>query len=238
MTEKEKMQSGSLYSADDRELIDERIKAKKLCAEYNTCAYNDFQKKDRILDRLVALKGENVEIEPYFSCSYGYNTILGTNFHADQGLIINDSAQVTFGDHIFIGPNCSFNTSSRPYDAEARRADLESSEQINIGSDVYFVGNVTVYGGVTIGDNVVITAGSIVTEDIPSNCIASGNPCRSVKALQPLASPAQPSAPAAPVAPAAPTAPAGKPADTYRPKRVELQRIDNPRRNDFPDYKK
>ena len=73
MTEKEKQQAGELYNAADKELTAERVAAKKLCMEYNAITYNDYQKKERILDRLLALRGENAWIEPNFFCDYGYN---------------------------------------------------------------------------------------------------------------------------------------------------------------------
>ena len=183
MTEKEKQQSGELYSASDMELLTERIKARKLCAEYNAAEYNDFQRKARLLERLVAFKGEGVTFEPDFFCNYGYNIFIGNNFRADYNCIIIDNAEVTFGDNVFIGPNCSFNTAVRPLDPETRNQRLEMAKPIKVGSNVDIGGNVTVAAGVTIGDNVIITAGSAVTEDVPSNCIASGNPCVKVKEL-------------------------------------------------------
>ncbi|MBP5379401.1 MAG: sugar O-acetyltransferase [Ruminococcus sp.] len=184
MTEKEKQQSGELYDASDRELFNERIKAKKLCAEYNAIECNDFQKRERILDRLVALRGENTVIEPNFFCNYGYNIVIGDNFFADHNLVIIDNADILFGDNIFIGPNCGFYTAERPVDANKRNQGLEYAKPIKVGSNVSIGGGVTVTGGVTIGDNVVIEAGSVVTKDIPSNCVAAGNPCAPVRTLE------------------------------------------------------
>lgn len=183
MTEKEKQQNGELYNSNDRELFTERIKAKKLCAEYNAVECNDFQKRERLLDRLVALRGENTVIEPNFFCDYGYNIVIGDNFYANHNLVILDCADVVFGDNIFIGPNCGFYTAEHPLDAKTRNQGLEYAKPIKIGSDVWIGGNVTVIGGVTIGDNVVIGAGSVVVKDIPSNCVAVGNPCRPIKTL-------------------------------------------------------
>ncbi len=183
MTEKEKQQNGELYNSNDRELFTERIKAKKLCAEYNAVECNDFQKRERLLDRLVALRGENTVIEPDFFCDYGYNIVIGDNFYANHNLVILDCADVVFGDNIFIGPNCGFYTAEHPLDAKTRNQGLEYAKPIKIGSDVWIGGNVTVIGGVTIGDNVVIGAGSVVVKDIPSNCVAVGNPCRPIKTL-------------------------------------------------------
>ena len=184
MTEKEKQQAGELYNANDRELFDERIKAKKLCAEYNAAECNDFQKRERLLDRLVALRGENTVIKPVFFCDYGYNIILGDNFYADHNLVILDSAEIVFGDNVFVGPNCGFYAAERPIDANQRNQGLESAKPIKVGSNVYIGGGVTVSGGVTIGDNAVIGAGSVVTKDIPANCVAAGNPCVPIRTLE------------------------------------------------------
>ena len=238
MTEKEKQQSGELYNADNRELFNDRIKAKKLCGEYNAVECNDFQKRERILDRLLALRGQKTVIEPNFFCDYGYNIIVGDNFYANHNLVILDCAEVTFGDNVFIGPNCGFYAAEHPVDANLRNQGLESAKPISVGNSVWIGGGVNVIGGVTIGDNVVIGAGSVVTENIPSNCVAAGNPCRVVKTLEPLAaSPAQ-----APEEPKA-AAPENRgmnssirPAEAPRRKRVELTRVDEPmNRGGFPD---
>ncbi|MCR5074960.1 MAG: sugar O-acetyltransferase [Ruminococcus sp.] len=186
MTEKEKQQAGELYSPNDRELVADKVKARKLCVEFNNAECNDYQKKERLLDRLLALRGDNVTLEPNFYCNFGYNTVIGNNFHAEYNCVIIDNADVTFGDNIFIGPNCSFNTTVKPEDAETRSKGLEYAKPVKIGSDVQIGGNVTVAAGVTIGSNVIITPGSSVTEDIPSNCIASGTPAKPVKALAPV----------------------------------------------------
>ena len=171
MTEKEKQQSGELFDPKDRELTAERISAHKLCDEYSNLTYNDFQKRERLFARIVALKGENVLAEPGFKCDYGYNIIIGDNFFADYNCMIFDSAEVVFGDNVYIGPNCTFYTVSRPKDVEQRNEGLQLAKPIKIGSNVDIGANVCIVGGVTIGDNVVITSGTTVTKDIPSDTV-------------------------------------------------------------------
>lgn len=183
MTEKEKQQAGMLYNGNDRELMAERVNAKKLCAEYNAATYNDFQKKERLLDRLLALRGENTWIEANFFCDYGYNIIIGDNFYANHNCVILDCAEVTFGDNVFIGPNCGFYTAGHPLNAEQRNSGLEFAKPIKVGSNVWIGGNVCVMPGVTIGDNVVIGGGSVVTKDIPSGTVAVGNPCKAIREI-------------------------------------------------------
>ncbi|MDE5619429.1 MAG: sugar O-acetyltransferase [Ruminococcus sp.] len=181
MTEKEKLQAGELYNGNDRELVTDRTSVKKLCMEYNSATYNDFQKKERLLGRIIAFKGENTWIEPNFFCDYGYNIILGDNFYANHNLVILDCAEVIFGDNVFIGPNCGFYTAGHPLDYKTRNAGLEYAKPIKVGNNVWIGGNVSVMPGVTIGDNVVIGGGSVVTKDIPSGVVAVGNPCKPVK---------------------------------------------------------
>lgn len=183
MTEKEKQQAGELYNGGDKELTAERINAKKLCMEYNSVTYNDFQKRERLLSRLIAFKGENTWIEPNFFCDYGYNIIMGDNFYSNHNLVILDCAEVVFGDNVFIAPNCSFFTAGHPLDYKARNAGLEYAKPIKVGSNVWIGGNTCVMPGVTIGDNVVIGGGSVVTKDIPSGVVAYGNPCKPVREI-------------------------------------------------------
>lgn len=184
MTEKEKLQAGELYKGNDRELMDDRAAAKKLCMEFNATVYNDYQKKARLLDRILAFKGENTWIEPVFFCDYGYNIFIGDNFYSNHNLVILDCAEVSFGDNVFIGPNCGFYTAAHPEDAPTRNSGLEYAKPIKVGSDVWIGGNVCVMPGVTIGDNVVIGAGSVVTKDIPSGVVAVGNPCKPVRKVK------------------------------------------------------
>ena len=225
MTEKEKQQAGELYNANDKELVAERVKAKKLCVEYNAIEYNDYQKKTRLLDRLVALRGENTWIEANFFCDYGYNIVIGDNFYANHNLVILDCADIEFGNNVFIGPNCGFYAAEHPIEANLRNQGLEYAKPIKVGSNVWIGGGVTVIGGVTIGDNVVIGAGSVVTKDIPSNCVAVGNPCAPTKTLEPAAA-----AEAAAEKPAEkkPEPAEKKPAPEEKPKsrRIEIRRID------------
>lgn len=183
MTEKEKLLYGELYNGDDRELTDERIRAKKMCADYNSCPYNDFTKKSRLIEKLFGKKGENTWIEPNFFCDYGYNIFVGDKFYANHNCVILDCATVTFGDNVYIGPNCGFYTATHPIDAETRNSGLEYAEPITVGDNVWIGGNVCVMPGVTIGDNVVIGAGSVVVKDIPSGVVAVGVPCKPVRKI-------------------------------------------------------
>ncbi|MDH6254066.1 maltose O-acetyltransferase [Chryseobacterium sp. H1D6B] len=182
MTEKEKCEKGLLYDANyDPELINERIFIKDLCLEYNQIKNSDIPKRTAFLKKIIKNIKGNICIEPSFWCDYGYNIECGENFYANHNLVILDCAKVKFGDNVFIGPSCSFYTAGHPLDVEQRNKGLEYARPITVGDNVWFGGNVVVLPGVSIGNNSVIGAGSVVTKDIPDNVVAVGNPCKVVK---------------------------------------------------------
>ena len=184
MNEKEKMLAGELYDANYNEgLQKEREKAKDLCYEYNQIKPSKQEEKRKIIRQLLGNTKQNFLIEQPFMCDYGYNIEIGENFYANHNLIILDGNKVTFGDNVFIAPNCAFYTAGHPLDAEQRNKGLEFAKPIEIGNNVWIGGNVVVLPGVKIGDNCVIGAGSVVTKDIPENSVAVGNPCKVIRKL-------------------------------------------------------
>ncbi len=184
MNEKEKMLAGELYDANyNEELQKEREKAKDLCYEYNQIKPSKQEEKRKIIRQLLGSTKQNFLIEQPFMCDYGYNIEIGENFYANHNLIILDGNKVTFGDNVFIAPNCAFYTAGHPLDAEQRNKGLEYAKPIKIGNNVWIGGNVVVLPGVKIGDNCVIGAGSVVTKDIPDNSVAVGNPCKVIRKL-------------------------------------------------------
>lgn len=181
MTEKEKMLSGLLYNADTSELLEERSLAAKMCFEYNHTSPDDAEKGRQILNQLLGKLGADSCIQRNFFCDYGYNIEIGKKFFANYNLVILDCAKVTIGDNVFIGPNVGIYTAEHPLDGAERRQGLEFAKPITIGNDAWIGGNAVILGGVTIGSNCVIGAGSVVTKDIPDNSVAVGNPCKIIK---------------------------------------------------------
>lgn len=184
MTEKDKMGRQMLYDANyDKELINDRIAAKELCFEYNNTRPSDGEKQKELLTRLLGKTQENFCITAPFWCDYGYNIEIGENFYANHNLVILDGAKVTFGNNVFIAPNCGFHTAGHPIDAERRNKGLEYAYPISVGNDVWIGAGVQVMPGVTIGSNVVIGGGSVVVKDIPDNSVAVGNPCKVIRPI-------------------------------------------------------
>lgn len=184
MTEKEKMLSGKIYNANyDEELIKERTNTQDLCYEYNQLKPSHFEARKELLLKILGKIEKTFLIEQPFLCDYGYNIELGENFYSNHNLTILDPGKVIFGDNVFIGPNCGFYTAGHPIDRVLRNEGLEYAKPITVGNDVWFGGNVVVLPGVTIGNNVVIGAGSVVTHDIPSNVVAAGNPCQIIREI-------------------------------------------------------
>ena len=184
MTEKEKMCAQMLYDANyDQTLLEERDKAKDLCHQYNQLRPSDRLGQREVLKKLLGKTGENFILTAPFWCDYGYNIELGENFYANHNLVILDGAKVTFGDNVFIGPDCGFHTAGHPIDFERRNRGLEYAYSITVGDNVWIGAGVQVMSGVTIGSNVVIGGGSVVVKDIPSNCVAVGNPCKVIRAI-------------------------------------------------------
>ena len=184
MTEKEKMQQQMLYDANyDPDLLRERELAKDLCYEFNLLRPSHREEQTALLKKLLGKTGQVFQIVAPFWCDYGYNIEIGENFFANHNTVILDGGKVTFGDNVFIGPNCGFYTAGHPIDARRRNLGLEYAWPIRVGDNVWIGAGVHVMPGVTIGSNVVIGAGSVVTRDVPDNCVAAGNPCRVIRPI-------------------------------------------------------
>lgn len=184
MTEKEKMLKQMLYDANyDHDLLVQRTKAKELCYDFNNLRPSDEKGQIEILKKLLGKTKNNFIVTAPFWCDYGYNIEVGENFYSNHNLVILDGGKVTFGDNVFIAPNCGFYTAGHPIDFERRNKGLEYAYPITVGNNVWIGAGVQVMPGVTIGDNVVIGGGSVVVKDIPSNSVAVGNPCKVIRAI-------------------------------------------------------
>lgn len=184
MTEREKMRAGVLYDANnDPALIQERLICKDLCWAFNQLRPSQTEEQTALLRRLLGKIGENCCVCAPFWCDYGRNIEAGENFFVNHDCVILDGGKVTFGDNVFIAPQCGFYTAGHPVDAGRRNAGLEYAWPITVGDNVWIGGGVKVMPGVTIGSNVVIGGGSVVTHDIPDGVVAAGTPCRVLRPI-------------------------------------------------------
>ncbi len=182
--ELEKMMSGDLYDAtNNTTLLDLLTQTQEMCHDYNLLRPSQTAERQALMRRILGKTGQRFKILSPFWCDYGFNIEVGENFFANFNLVILDEARVTFGDNVFIAPNCAFYTAGHPLDVAQRNAGLEYSLPIRVGNNVWIGGNVCVMPGVTIGDNTVIGGGSVVVHDIPAGVLAAGNPCRPIRRL-------------------------------------------------------
>ena len=181
MTEKQKMLMGIIYNAEEACLIEERNRAKSLTKQYNESRQEDRDHRKYLMGQIFGKLGQNVHLEAPFYLDYGYRTTIGDDFFSNFNLTILDGGGVEIGDRVFIGPNVGIYTANHPTDVRRREQGYEWALPVKIGNKVWIGGGVTILPGVTIGDNTVIAAGSVVTKDIPANVVAAGNPCKVIK---------------------------------------------------------
>ncbi|MDR1739847.1 MAG: sugar O-acetyltransferase [Bacteroidales bacterium] len=183
MTEKEKMLSGKLYTALDKELGRELLNARRITRLFNNTLEGEFEVRQKLLNDLFEKTGENIYIEPPFRCDYGCHISVGDRFYANFDCIFLDVNKITIGNNVFLGPRVSIFTACHPIDASVRNTLLEYGKPVSIGNGVWIGGNTVINPGVTIGNNVIIGSGSVVTKNIPDNVIAAGNPCKVLRAI-------------------------------------------------------
>ncbi|WP_279230101.1 sugar O-acetyltransferase [Clostridium sartagoforme] len=183
MTEKEKMLSGNLYMANDKELKADAKKSRMLTRLFNNTTEEQKEYRAELLKELFKKTGDNIYIEPSFKCDYGCNISVGNNFYANFDCIILDVCNVDIGENVFFAPRVCIYTAGHPIDAEVRNTGLEFGKPVKIGNNVWVGGSTVINPGVIIGNNVVIGSGSVVTKDIPDNVIAVGNPCRVLRKI-------------------------------------------------------
>lgn len=182
MTEQEKMESGLLYDAAAPELLVKLQTTRNKLFELNyRLLPSQTQEREQLLREILGTAPKRFNIVSPFLCDYGHNIHVGENFFANFNCVMLDEAPITIGDNVLIAPNVGLYTAGHPIDVERRNQWLEYAWPITIGNNVWICGGVTIAPGVTIGDNSIIAAGSVVVGDIPANVIAGGNPCRVIR---------------------------------------------------------
>ena len=183
MDQKERMLAGLPYKAWMDGLSEERLENRKKVFRYNHLEPGDRAEKDRLIREIFGRTGEHINVEPPFFCDYGHNIEVGENFFANYNFTVLDVGKVRIGANAQIGPNVSIYTAGHPLHPDSRNSGYEYGIPVTIGDNVWIGGNVCILPGVTVGNNVVIGAGSVVTKDIPDNALAAGNPCRVIRQI-------------------------------------------------------
>lgn len=167
----------------DESVISEQLETKKAVKEYNAVMPFDMKKGMDCIARTGIKHKENIYFEPPFHCEYGNHIEVGENFYANVNCIMLDVGKITIGDNVLFGPNVSIYTAGHPIHPKSRNSGYEYGIPVTIGSNVWIGGSCVILPGVSIGNNVVIGAGSVVTKDIPDNVCAAGNPCRVIREI-------------------------------------------------------
>lgn len=183
MNQKDRMLAGLPYKAWLDGLPEERLETKKKIYEYNHLPPEKWHMQAELLRQILGRTGKHVHIEAPFHCDYGYNIEVGENFFANYNFIVLDVGKVRIGDNAQIAPNVSIYTAGHPLHPDSRNSGYEYGIDITIGDNVWIGGNTCIMPGVTVGSNVVIGAGSVVTKDLPDNVIAVGNPCKVIREI-------------------------------------------------------
>ncbi len=184
MTEKERMLKGLIYDSASREILDEQEKFAKYMLEYNTLGLGDEKRMNELMPLMFAEVGEGTYIQPPFYANWGgHHVHLGKRVYANFNLTLVDDGHIYIGDCTMFAPNVTVATASHPINPAMRELALQYNADVHIGKNCWLGSGVVVLPGVTIGDNSVIGAGSIVTRDIPANVVAVGNPCRVLREI-------------------------------------------------------
>lgn len=178
------MLAGQAYKPHDAELQADLAAARAWLVRFNaSLAASDEERHALLVERFGAV-GAGAVVRPPFFCDYGYNIHLGANVFANYNCVFLDVARITIGDRTQIGPAVQIYAADHPRDASARRAGLEFGRPVEIGRDVWIGGNVVILPGISIGDDAIIGAGSVVTHDVRAGATVAGNPARALPAGQ------------------------------------------------------
>lgn len=181
---KEKMHTGEIYLPGDSEIMTEQLQCLEKLYDFNSTRPSELEKRTKMLKEMFAEIGENCYIEPPFHSNFGGRHIhFGNSVYCNFGVTMVDDTHIYVGDCTMLGPNVVVATAGHPILPELREKACQYNMPVHIGRNCWIGAGAIILPGITIGDNVVVGAGSVVTKDLPSNAVAVGNPC---KVLRPI----------------------------------------------------
>ena len=179
-----RMQDGRLYLCDDAELVAQQLACLELQYDYNATRPSEQEKRRQLLEQMFAQIGPGCYIEPPLHANWaGRHVHFGKNVYANFNLTLVDDTDIYVGDGVMFGPNVTVCTGTHPISPELRARQVQYNLPVHIGNFVWIGAGSILLPGVTIGDNSVIGAGSVVTRDIPANVVAAGTPCRVMRPI-------------------------------------------------------
>ena len=183
MNNRERMHTGELYDTQDASLIADQTKCLEILYDFNATRPLQGALRESLMKKLFAEVGEGCYIEPPLHANWGKFTHLGNNVYANFNLTLVDDTHVYIGNYVMIGPNVTIDTGTHPISPELRRHAVQYNLPVHIEDNVWIGAGSIIPPGVTIGENSVIGAGSVVTHDIPANVVAVGVPCRVLREI-------------------------------------------------------
>lgn len=178
-----KIDRGEWYNFGDPDIAARKLRAARWAQEFNAIPETQPDKQEAKIKEIFGSVGKNVVVHNDLHFDNGRNISVGDNFLANYNLTVLDVGKVMIGDNVWLGPNVDIYTVNHPLDAVGRRKRLAKALPVTIGNDVWVGGKSTICPGVTIGDNVVIAAGAVVTKDVPNNVVVAGVPARVIKKI-------------------------------------------------------
>ncbi len=193
MTEKEKMLAGQFYDSRDPELLEMYHQVREKLKIWTEISSRDTATKNILLSQILGRVGKNVWLEAPFFCDYGVHISIGSGTFVNANAIFLDCNTIDIGDNVLIGPNVQIYTATHPLSASERIGYNSGSDNysyktfalpVKIGDNCWIGGGAIILPGITIGNNVTVAAGSVVTKDIPDNMLVLGSPAVIVKELK------------------------------------------------------
>ncbi len=179
MAMKDKLHTGELYLPGDEEIMRDQLKRLDRLYDFNRTRPTEMEKRCALMKEMFAEIGEGCYIEPPFYSNMGAGHVhFGDRIYCNFGVTMVDDTHIYVGDHTMFGPNVTVATAGHPILPELRERGYQYNAPVHIGKNCWIGAGALIMPGVTIGDNVVVGAGSVVTKNLPSNVVAVGNPCR------------------------------------------------------------